>query len=417
VRRGLNPALVLLLLAISARAEPPDDEEEPAGDHGFSWSKAAHPSRTRYAELLARATELSQAGALAPAVTLLQQAVAVDPQEPYGYFRLGVALRELRRFGECADALVQVTRLRPDYLPPDAPGVRSVERAAGDCLQQSARFQEAIELYRGALPKEDVTSAPDIRWAMGQAYQALGRLDEAIEENAAAAAQRPTEAIYRFSLAVALDRDEQVTRARDEMAQGVRLNPLLTRLSDRSIAAVMAGDVYYAQGLAHQVAADGEPLHRGPAIVAYRKFIELDPDGPWRRRAREHLLELGPPAVVAADVELQPEPPAAERAGIVKQVVARGPELAKCLDGQPLAALRTTLALEPAKAPDKKRHEPKKPPTSKLFLAAERQPSVISVGPDSAAPAARTCVEAAIRSVRAPASQLTRVTVVVVSSK
>ena len=414
---------VACLVAVRAAAAPPDpgerrdDDDDPA-DRGFSWGKAAHPSRIRFGELVARATELEQAGALAPAVTLLQQAVAVDPDEPYGHYRLGTALRELRRFGECADALTTVVRLRPDYVPPDAPGGRSVERSAGDCLVFAGRFDEAIDLYRAALPKEDIAAAGDLHWAVGHAFEALGRLDEAIEEHAAAVALRPQEAVFRFALAVALDRDEQVTRARDEMGQGLRLDRALARLGDRWIASVLGPDLPYAVALGHQVAADTEPLRRTLAIAFFRKFIDLDPDGPWRKRAREHLAELGPPAAVASDIELHPDPHAADRKSLVKAIVGRGAELAHCLDGSPLAAVRATLVLEPAPGKKKDTADGKKPSTLQVFLAPEpRAPIVTSVGPEPAPPAARQCVETSLRGVHIPLGQLTRVTVVVVSAR
>lgn len=415
---------IVCLFAVRAAAAPPDprahdddDEDDPA-DRGFSWAKAAHPSRIRFGELVARATELQQAGAPAPAITLLQQAVAVDASEPYGHYRLGIALRDLRRFGECADSLTTVIRLRADYLPPDAPGVRSVERAAGDCLAQAGRFDEAIELYRAALPKEDIAASGDIHWAIGQAFEALGRLDEAIEEDSAAVALRPQEPVFRFALAVALDRDEQVTRARDEMAQGLRLDRGLARLSDRWVAGVLGGHVYYAVGLGHQIAADTEPLRRALAIVFYRKFIDLDPDGVWRKRAREHLAELGAPSVAATDIEIHPDPPPMERQALQKVIAGRSNDLTRCLEGSPLAALRGAFVLEPVAGKKKERADTKKPSTLQVFLTPEpRQPIVTSVGPEPAPTLARQCVEAALRGVRSPMSQLTRVTVLVVSAR
>jgi cellulose synthase operon protein C len=97
-------------------------------------------------------------------------ATAEDPRDVLAHFRLGVALRRVRRFDEASAELDQVAAVDKDY-----PGL-SLER--GVLYEESGDVQKAIELFKSALAK--APDDPDLQLRVGSAYVAIGRPDEAI---------------------------------------------------------------------------------------------------------------------------------------------------------------------------------------------------------------------------------------------
>src|SRR5262249_48201435 len=138
-----------------------------------------------------------------------------------------------------------------------------------------------------------VMEPKDIHASLGNCYQALGRLDEAIEEYTLALAADPKPGPGLADLAVASDRDEQTGRARDVMLRALSLNVSLDELRGSYVYFWPPEDVHFAFGLGHQVASDVDPLRRAPAIMLFRRYLELVKSGPWIKRARAHLAELG----------------------------------------------------------------------------------------------------------------------------
>jgi hypothetical protein len=97
---------------------------------------------------------------------------------------------------------------------------------------------------------------------------------------------------------VALDRDEQVEKARTAVAEALRHDETMNHLSDDGVFFEPAGDKLYYLALGYEVADD-----RREAMKAWSDYLAAQPRSRWARRARAHLkaLEKGP--------RLAPEPP------------------------------------------------------------------------------------------------------------
>jgi tetratricopeptide (TPR) repeat protein len=104
------------------------------------------------------------------AIAHYNAAVAQDPKDAKTHFRLGVALRRIRKFEPAAAELDRVAAVDKDY-----PGL-SLER--GLLFQESGDVQKAIEQFNGALAK--APDDPDLQLRVGAAYVAIGRPDEAL---------------------------------------------------------------------------------------------------------------------------------------------------------------------------------------------------------------------------------------------
>jgi tetratricopeptide (TPR) repeat protein len=111
-------------------------------------------------------------------------ALARDPHDVVAHFRLGVALRRVRKFDEASAELDQVAAVDKDY-----PGL-SLER--GVLYEESGDVQKAIELFKGALAK--APDDPDLQLRVGSAYVAIGRADDAMTMLRKVLEQRPTSA-------------------------------------------------------------------------------------------------------------------------------------------------------------------------------------------------------------------------------
>jgi tetratricopeptide (TPR) repeat protein len=124
-----------------------------------------------------------------------------------------------------------------------------------------------------------------------ETMMALGRLPQAIEryreaEATATPGQLEWE-LAQWGLGVALDRDEQLDKARQAIQRALDFDPTMGYLADDGVFFEPAGDKHYYLALGHEVAGD-----RDLAIAAWRAFLAEAPSSPYARRARAHLAEL-----------------------------------------------------------------------------------------------------------------------------
>jgi len=414
-RRGSLVALAALVCAVAAAQD--GDEPEVEGD--AFWGEIAHPHRARYGELISQSAAFIQANDPGAAAALLDQAVKLDAGEPLGFYLLGIARIRTARWDGCADAFSTVERLRPGYQPS---GTRlesqSVGLMLGVCYIHAARYDEAAAHYRRMLGSGEPGMPLDaLHYALGDCDQALGRLDEAIEEYALASAASPKNAPPLFALAVALDRDEQIARAHDAMARALALDPQLGTFNTRSIFFAPPDDVHYYLGLASQLLAASDPLRRAPAIVRFRRYLAAAGQGPWAKRARAHLAELGPSSLGPADVLVSPVD-APERDAAVKAIVALGPELQRCMEGDRDGALRTALHLSPS-TKNAKQAPPRSTPVGLLRpLSLGPEAERVTTSPLDSEPVSRQaieCIDKTLRGVKLTVRQLTLVQVAVIA--
>ncbi len=104
------------------------------------------------------------------AIAHFNAALAQDPKDATTHFRLGVALRRVRKFDDAAAELDKVAAVDKEY-----PGL-ALER--GLLFQESGDVQKAIEQFNSALAK--APDDPDLQLRVGAAYVAIGRPDEAL---------------------------------------------------------------------------------------------------------------------------------------------------------------------------------------------------------------------------------------------
>ena len=397
-------------------------EEPEASENDSFWSDISHPHRARYGELVQQAAGLLQANDPTAAAGLLDQAVKLDPGEPLGFYLLGLARLRQEKYNACADALAVVEHLRPGYVPA---GTRfdpsAIGAMLGGCYMHAGRFDEAALHYRRMLGTgEPGLPADAIHGNLGDCYQALGRLDEAIEEYALAAAAAPKNAAPLFGLAVALDRDEQVTRSHDAMTRALALDAQLSALSSSgNYFFAPAEDAHYYLGLAHQMASGSDPVRRMAAISRFRRYLSATGMGPWAKRARAHLAELGPPTIGAGDVLVSPVD-APEREAAIRGVVAVGAELQRCMNDDREGWIRAALRLYPAKialptAPAPVPH-PTPPGLMRPLAAAPEVDRISTVTPDGGVSRQTVdCIEKTLRTIKLPVRQLTLIQVAVIA--
>ncbi len=407
-RSGISAlGVVLALLAAPAALANPDSTKRLYG--GDFWGEIVHPNQEKYELLIARATAFLGENNTLGAIPLLREAVALDPREPLGFYLLAHAYNVQRRWSECGDAFLTVEKLRPDYTPPASFAfAANLNAEAGLCLSLSGHVDEAIERYhRVAGGPLDFTQ---LHWNLGDCYHYLGRLDEAIDEyTLGLSAHGQVQPMLYYALGVALDRDEQIARAHDEIALALKLDPQLEHLGSPNVYYLPDADRLYYYGLAHQVAADTDPLHRLVAIAFFRKYIDAGAS-PWQKRAREHLAELGSTSVTLDDVAMVPAT-AAEKTAIIQAVLTAGPDLQKCLAGHPGVALAASMVYVPGSPPPM---APKPVRITRMLTPASSFVAA-SVGPDPTPAGLRDCLEARLASVHPKVAQVTRVTVTLIA--
>jgi tetratricopeptide (TPR) repeat protein len=373
MRRGSGAALACLLLGSAALARADDDlvdfDEQEERKDSF-WARVAHPDHGRWRALVDEARKADDQKDPKRALGLLDEAVKLEPNEPEGRFLRGFILQQLQRWSECADEYNKVLAIKPDFRPPQRPGGDTLpfDFDVGTCLALGGHLEASIPFYQRVLaagvpkPEERAT----VYWNLGDSFQALGRLEEAIDAYRDGIEAWPAHAMLRLALGVAYDRDGQVALAVDAIQESLGINPAAPMTAPNGSPAlfVPAEDEDYYRGIAHKVA-----RRRNLAIVFFRSYLERAPRSPWATRAREHMAQLGPPALVEADVDargLAPE----KRGPWQKPVAQAGAELQKCLEGKTTARLLVEIGLpvveRPARPADKKNKKLDKKPAAKV---------------------------------------------------
>jgi tetratricopeptide (TPR) repeat protein len=151
------------------------------------------------------------------AIAHFNAALAADPRDATTHFRLGVALRRVRKFDDAATELDKVAAVDKDY-----PGL-SLER--GLLFEESGDVQKAIEQFNGALAK--APEDPDLQLRVGAAYVAIGRPDEALPMLHKALEKRPASAeVHHFiGRALMLQPGPEAPEALRYLKRAVDLDP------------------------------------------------------------------------------------------------------------------------------------------------------------------------------------------------
>jgi tetratricopeptide (TPR) repeat protein len=291
-------ALVLVLLACAAvdAAAPTKPDAMAQAELLLDAAGLSHDATERF-RLADEAAAICERAAKdrprdpEPILKLVRALTVADPDHP-----------EACRPGRCEQALGALERMkRVDPLSLEAARIASEE---GILLSRMGRFAEAMLAYERALPliepmrrANSLDERPQsvLLWGnSAETAMALGRLDDAIRRyeiaiDHAVYGEREWQ-LALWGLAIALDRDGQVERARTTVRRALERDPALTALHDEGVFFAPAGDLYYYEGLGHEVAGD-----RVRARAAFGKFLGAQPASRYAGRARSHLADLAKP--------------------------------------------------------------------------------------------------------------------------
>jgi tetratricopeptide (TPR) repeat protein len=173
------------------------------------------------------------------------------------------------------------------------------------CRAQAGDYEGAIDGLRRILAAgtaSDGERAAFVHWHLGESYMALGRLDESVASLQLAYRLQPYNASVSFALAVAYDRDEDPTSARDAMSRALEREP---RVSSSSLLAssriwIPTDDQHYYLGLAYLGAGEAPR-----ALYHLRRYIAATGEGMWTARARGHLETAQAGAVAGKDLSIR----------------------------------------------------------------------------------------------------------------
>ena len=266
------------------------DEEERSG----FWERAIHPRRDEFDELVKNAERRmlnNDKQNRAAAEELLREAIALDPEAALAYWLLGDLYAATRRWEECAEARQRIFDRDPDYRPEGRrASAWALDFGLGQCYSRAGNYELAIDHYKRILTTRRATGAFNIRWQLGEALMALGRLGEAISSlQVAAKLSGEREPLVHYALAVAYDRDEKLAASRNHLQLALARDPQLKNLERTDLHFAPAADRWYYLGLAER----GRYLPRPErATIYFRRFAVEQGDGAWMRRASHHLAEM-----------------------------------------------------------------------------------------------------------------------------
>jgi tetratricopeptide (TPR) repeat protein len=322
-RRLHRAALVALVAAGAGRAAaeapplvdldlPPDYDEESEQKSDF-WEKALEPARQRYDDLVEKAVaQIKQQDRSARdlAIATLRDAVKLAPELPLAHLWLGRAEGQNGNYAVCAQEIARALDADPKFSPPHLPEMPDADWSEryelALCRGQAGDYEAAVDGLRRILTAGTDDATADkvalVHWRLGECYMALGRLDEALASLQQASRLAPWNVNIGFALAVAFDRDEDATSARDAMARALEREP---RVTTGSLLATGRGwippeDQNYYLGLAYL--ASGEAPR---ALYSLRRYIAATGEGMWTARARGHLEVAQAGAVAGRDLAMR----------------------------------------------------------------------------------------------------------------
>jgi tetratricopeptide (TPR) repeat protein len=183
------------------------------------------------------------------AIAEYHEALRLAPDSAEAYGNLGTALTATGQFQEASAALTRALALRPDLA--------YVHASLGDTMQEMGRLDEAMGRYREALRLDpDLAKAHD---GLGNALMKMGRPADAVVEYRATLRLSPNLAAAHFNLANALQETGAVGEAVAEYNEALRLKP------DFAAAHCNLGNVLLGMG------------RPAEAITRYQEAIAHDP--------------------------------------------------------------------------------------------------------------------------------------------
>jgi tetratricopeptide (TPR) repeat protein len=257
---------------------------------------------------------------LQAALTHFDRAIALRPEDPRGHYLRGRALvRGKVRIDEAIESLHRARRLDPaGDIEEDVSFELGIALTIAGERSGARALEEALAWYEKNLTLAVVPSARSVTLSnSAEILMRLGRLSEAIDRYEAALAEiridDPGGAMSRtlahYGMAVALDRDDQRTRALEVMRQGWGEDPnradphrvcgTLSEPERNFVFFVPEHDIFYYVGLQLEARAAAETdadIRRSlleAAASSWREFLASGgAAGPWARQAREHAAQI-----------------------------------------------------------------------------------------------------------------------------
>jgi tetratricopeptide (TPR) repeat protein len=201
---------------------------------------------------LQQAKELEGQGNWDQAITILQEASQVDPNQDLVWAYLGDAQR----------------------------GAAS---KATDAAQRTQLYQGAIESYQKALALKPNTGT--YMAGLGQAYAKTNQVDKAVEQyNGAVQADPPNAAAYYFNEGAALTNAGKLDEANAAFDKSLQLDP-------------NRAEAYYWKGVngigKASVGKDGKMTAPAGTEEAFNKYLEMAPTGRYAAEAKSMLASIG----------------------------------------------------------------------------------------------------------------------------
>lgn len=292
---------MLLVLAAPAWAQSkryPPDADPDDDDDGRSqlWEAALHPDEGPYRELVRDAKRLIDDGsdeATKAALDKLTDAIHRVPDAPEAYALRGRIYLARRAWPACADDLAAADD--HDRTVDPEPEVRTRLRLdLAICQARAGRLADAELSLLRAQSSQRLTSEVALR--LGEVRIAMGKLDEAIDALSAATEAQSTShyAMLHWLLAEAYDRARRPGEAQAEVELALRYDRNLSTIEAPAFPWLGAGEREYLYGVAYALPAQDDLNAARPeyALLYFRRFLQLAPHSPWRKRAAEHVKEL-----------------------------------------------------------------------------------------------------------------------------
>ncbi len=221
-----------------------------------------------------------------------KEATQISPKKYSGWFMLGKVYYELERMPEAIKTFLQARRLNPKL------GDRyTIAFSLGIAYSKIGQFENAIAEYERAesiLSQKSVNNhdfaeqRATLNGNAAESLMALGRLDEAIQRYREALTYTPDNPLLSWGLAVAYDRDEQISRALEQAQFALANDPDMKTLTGPYVFFIPEGDVHYYFALGAWARGD-----MSNAEKHWKLFIQKLPSSQWVFRAQAHLYQLG----------------------------------------------------------------------------------------------------------------------------
>ncbi|HLL20953.1 MAG TPA: hypothetical protein VK427_02430 [Kofleriaceae bacterium] len=369
-------------------AEPVDKDEQ-AAKRSELWEQAMNPAQAPYQTLVKDAQRLlaeARPDATRDAIKKLDEAIPLLPNRAEGYRARGDAHMAVQDWGKCAADYEAVwARSARD---PDAKDTTELRRRLGLCQARAGKLADA-ERTLAETAATGVNSV-EIWMRLGEVRIAMGKLEGAIA--ALQAILQPTDQsiplLVKWLLAGAYDRARQPSEARQLAADAYKADRTLSVLKSPPIPLLGAGEEHYLLGLAYEAA---EPPRPEQALVAFRKFVKLASDSPWKKRADDHIRELRT-ARLPDTIERLTGNATYDELAMRETVRKAMPQMRACLAKSPLVVLTVQITKRGPKGPE-----------SAHWRAP---PEGVSVMPEEMNEATRAETDAAIRCVEPVAQRL-----------